>query len=223
METRPEAAERQALPWSRPSPEQKPLLWARVAADALTFSRLVAGVGLALWPWQQTTRSLAVLFRWKLALWTADALDGALARRSQTAPSWLGRADIWIDALVTLCTGVALVRIGLLPAGWLAAWVGLCGLLYVARPVGTVLLVFMFPLHAALVVLAVAHRLPEAWVFLVWVSILAWVKWDRLKYDIDLFVRGLPEGPRRWVWSWLPDFLRMTPNERAEHAEEPEE
>src|SRR5690606_14374570 len=32
-------------------PGSAPLYWARVAADTLTVSRLVAGITLALWPW----------------------------------------------------------------------------------------------------------------------------------------------------------------------------
>lgn len=73
------------------APGAEPVPWARTAADLLTLSRLAVGVGLALWPWQPSLRSLAALFRWKMALWTADAADGALARWSRTPPSWIGR------------------------------------------------------------------------------------------------------------------------------------
>src|SRR5690606_15597554 len=79
------------------APGAEPVPWARTAADLLTLSRLAVGVGLALWPWQPSLRSLAALFRWKMALWTADAADGALARWSRTPPSWIGRQDIWLD------------------------------------------------------------------------------------------------------------------------------
>ena len=201
------------------APGAEPVPWARTAADLLTLSRLAVGVGLALWPWQPSLRSLAALFRWKMALWTADAADGALARWSRTPPSWIGRQDIWLDTVITLSAGVALARMGFLPAAGLAAWTAACAAAYALRPVETVLLVFMLPLHLSVVVLAAAHRLPEAWVFLAWVVVMAVLGRRRLTQVIGLFIGGLPDGPRRWVLSWLPAVLRAEPDHAGPEAD----
>lgn len=199
-------------------PASEPLRWARVAADTLTVSRLVAGITLALWPWEPSVRSLAALFRWKILLWSLDAVDGVLARRSRTPPSWIGRNDIWVDSLVTLGTGTALARMGFLSGSLLALWLVLCTALYVIRPAHTLLLVFMFPLHLALVGLAAIHRLHEVGLFLLWLLALAYLARKRLKWVIGVFIEGLPDGPREWVLSWLPAWLRLAPEERAAFA-----
>ena len=195
--------------------QEKPLRWARVLADALTYSRLVAAAALLVWPWEPSTRSLAVLLRCKILLWSADAVDGALARRSRTPPSWIGRNDIWIDSLVTLGTGVSLARMGLVPAAFVVAWLAACAAAYAFRPVHTALLAFMFPLQATLVLLAVAYGLPEVWLLAAWLAVLACLAWRRLKWVIAVFIDGLPGALRGWVWSWLPSFLRLTREERA--------
>lgn len=204
-------------------PASEPLRWARVAADTLTVSRLVAGITLALWPWEASVRSLAALFRWKILLWSLDAVDGVLARRSRTPPSWIGRNDIWVDSLVTLGTGTALARMGYLSGNLLALWLAVCTALYVIRPVHTVLLVFMFPLHLALVGLATIHRLHEVGLFLLWLLALAYLARKRLKWVIGVFIEGLPDGPREWVLSWLPAWLRLSPEERAAFQIDPVE
>ena len=200
----------------------------------LTYARLAGGIALAVWPWEQAIpswgldaqsweqavrssepaiQSLATLLRCKILLWSADAVDGVLARRSHTPPSWIGRHDIWVDSLVTLGTGVALARMGFLPAGFVGAWLAACAVLYAVRPVHTVLLIFMFPLQLTLVALAVVHRLPDVWLFGAWLAVLTCLVWRRLKYVIATFIEGLPGGLRRWVWSWLPAWLRRDPSE----------
>ena len=197
------------------APQPAPLWWARVAADVLTFSRLVGALALAAWPWEPGVGSLAALLRWKIVLWSTDAADGVLARRSNTPPSWIGRQDIWIDSLVSLSGWVALARMGFLPVRLVVFWPTACALLYLLRPVHTVLLLFMFPLHLVLVGLAALHRLPEVAWFAAWVAALAFLVRRRLKWVIAVFIDGLPEELRRWVLSWLPAWLRLTPEERA--------
>lgn len=204
-------------PVSHPAREQRhePVRWARAAADTVTFSRLAAGVLLAFWPWEPTTRSLAALFRWKILLWSADAVDGVLARRSRTPPSWIGRQDIWIDCFVALAAAIALTRMGFLPVRFVVGWPATCAVLYILRPVHTVLLVFMLPLHLSVVVAAAIYKLPEFGWFLLWLASLAYLARRRLKWVIADFIQGLPDGPRKWVNSWLPAWLRLTPEERA--------
>ncbi len=212
----PSPPEKGLLQFPDRAPGPQPVRWMRVAADTLTFARFVAGAALALWPWEPSVQSLALVFRWKLLLWTADAADGVLARRSRTPPSWIGRRDIWIDAFVTLAAGIALARAGFLPGLYLALWLSACVFLYLVRPVETVLLAFMFPVQIVLVAQAALRRLPEVALFALWVAALAYLDRRRLKWVIEQFIKGLPDGPKRWVWSWLPAWLRLKPEERAQ-------
>lgn len=202
-----------------PASKGPPLPWARRLADVLTFTRLAGGVALGLWPWEESIDSLRGIVRAAILLWSTDAVDGHLARRSRTAPSAIGRHDLLADVLLTVGAAVALVRAGLLPPASLALWTGLCALLYALRPVSTVILAFMFPLQLALPVLALLHGLPELLLFVVWAAALAVLNRKRLKWVIDQFIEGLPDRLRRWVRSWLPGWLELTPEERADYVE----
>lgn len=195
-------------------PRGRPLPWARILADLLTFSRLIGGVALALMPWDQTVSSLGRLVKYNMLLWSTDALDGRIARHSQTPASWIGERDALVDAALTLGTGIALVRSGYLPGKIIAVWLGTCLVLYAIRPVTTLVLVFMCPLQLALPVFAVVHRCPEARLYFIWVAVVAFASRKRLKWVIEVFVKGLPGRQQEWVWSWLPGWLRLTPAER---------
>jgi phosphatidylglycerophosphate synthase len=76
----------------------------RLAANALTGSRVIAGLAVAMRP------SLAVL----VAAIATDWIDGTLARRGGDA-SYGARFDLEADSLLTLGTAVAAVRRGASP------------------------------------------------------------------------------------------------------------
>jgi phosphatidylglycerophosphate synthase len=193
----------------------EPVLWARMLADLLTVSRLLGGMALAVMPWERTASSLGRLVKYNLLLWSTDSVDGTIARRSNTPPSWIGERDIVVDSALTLGTGIALARSGFLPGKLVVVWLGLCVALYAIRPVSTTILVFMFPLQITLPIIAIAHGCPEARLYLIWVAALAVMSWKRLKFVIESFINGLPERQRDRIWSWLPNWLRLTPEERA--------
>lgn len=194
--------------------EGKPVRWARILADLLTLSRLVGGVALAFVPWETVADALQKLVVCSLVLWTTDAVDGRMARRSGLPASWLGEREIVVDAALALGVAAALVRSGYVSGGFLTVWLALCLTLYIIRPVDTILLIFMVPLHLALPVLAFVHRLPEFKLFLLWVAAMALANRTRLKWVIEVFITGLPDRLERWVWSWLPRWLRLTEDER---------
>ena len=149
-----------------------------------------------------------------MLLWSTDAVDGRIARRSKKPPSWIGEREALVDSTLTLGTGIALARSGCLPGEWVAAWLGTCLVLYAVKPVATLVLAFMLPLQMALPVLAFAHGCPEVWLYVIWVAAVAVVSWRRLKWVIEEFINGLPDRQRAWVWSWLPGWLRLTAEER---------
>jgi len=195
-------------------PHGRPLPWARKLADLLTLSRFLGGIALALMPWEKTVRSLGKLIKYNLLLWSTDAVDGRIARGSKTPSSWVGEHDAQIDFVLTLCTGIALARSGFLPGELIVVWLVACLMLYAIRPVATVLLAFMFPMQIALPALAFVYGCPEARLYVIWVAVVAFVSRKRLKWVIEVFINGLPDRQREWVWSWLPDWLRLTPEER---------
>ncbi|MCK9221593.1 MAG: CDP-alcohol phosphatidyltransferase family protein [Limnochordia bacterium] len=194
--------------------QSRPLLWVRALADLLTLSRLIGGVALALMSWERTVSSLGRLVKYNMILWSTDMLDGKIARRSQTPPSWIGERDAWIDAILTLGTSIALTRSGYLPGKLVAAWLGICLVSYAIRPVATIVLVFMCPLQLTLPVLAFVHHCPEVRMYFIWVAAVAFFSRKRLKWVIEVFINGLPDQQREWVWSWLPSWLKLTPEER---------
>lgn len=192
----------------------KPVRWARGLADVLTLSRLIGSIVLVWLPWEATIDALRRLVQYSLLLWTTDAVDGRIARRSHLPASWLGKRDIFIDCALAFAVCVALARSGYIPGALLAAWLGVCLVTYGMRPVDTVLLIFMLPLHLALPVLAFMNDIPEFKLYFIWVAVIAVLNYKRLKWVIELFINGLPERLRTWVWSWLPAWLRLTPSER---------
>lgn len=202
----------------------KPARWARSLADLLTLSRLVGGVLLALAPWEAATDSLRRLVRWSVLLWSTDAVDGRIARRSRLPASWLGQREILVDSALALGVGVALARSGCVSGTLLAAWLAVCLAAYAIRPAETALLVFMLPLQLALPILTLVHGLPEFHLYLVWAAAVAVLNRARLKWVIETFIDGLPRGLREWIGSWLPAWLRLSPQERASfQAAEPED
>ncbi|MGI6081978.1 MAG: hypothetical protein ACOYEP_03800 [Limnochordia bacterium] len=128
-------------------------------------------------------------------------------------PHWLGEHDILIDSALALGVVIALARLGYVPGTLIAAWLGVCLTMYAIRPVDTVILVFMLPLHLAMPVAAFAHRLPEFKLYLIWVAATAVINRSRLKWNIEIFINGLPHRLRRSIWSWLPAWLRLTSDE----------
>lgn len=192
-----------------------PMPWTRLVADLLTLSRLAGGVALAVMPWERSGASLGKLVKYSILLWSTDAVDGKIARRSLTPPSRIGKHDIWIDVALTVGCAIALARMEYLPGRIIAGWAAVCTLLYWLRPVSTILLAFMFPLQLSLPVLAIVHRRPEVWLYVIWVAALAVLNWTRLKWVIEVFIEGLPDRQREWVWSWLPTWLQLSEEERA--------
>ncbi len=194
--------------------KDKPLHWARMVADLMTYLRLFGGLLLPFLSWEHSIDSLGRLVKINLLLWSTDALDGKFARISNTPSSWIGERDIYVDTVMTTGTSIALVRAGFLPREFMVIWFCLCLVVYLIRPVATVMLAFMLPLQVALPLLALKHGCPEFNLYLLWLLIIALINRVRVKFVIENFVNGLPETQKQWVRSWLPNWLRPTPQQR---------
>lgn len=90
--------------------------WARAAADALTWLRLAIALFI---PWSGGLRGPVQM---NLLGWSADLLDGPLARYSHTPASRSGGLDLAIDTVFTWTTAIGLARLGYLPGLGLAIW-----------------------------------------------------------------------------------------------------
>lgn len=194
--------------------DAKPLRWARMLADVMTCVRLLGGLLLPFLAWEHSADALGRLVKINLLLWSTDAVDGKFARLSNTPSSWIGKRDIYVDTVLTIGTSLALVRAGFIPKGLLGIWFCLCLIVYIIRPVATVMLAFMCPLQITLPVLALVHGCPEFNLYLLWLLIIALVNRIRVKCVIEDFINGLPETQKQWVLSWLPQWLRPTPQQR---------
>jgi phosphatidylglycerophosphate synthase len=85
-----------------------------VAADLLTFSRLIAA-GILLWLGLQGPQTLQWAILVAVLAWTTDQLDGWAARRAST-PTHLAPADFAIDSTLYACTLAYLAMTGYVPA-----------------------------------------------------------------------------------------------------------
>ncbi len=194
--------------------KDRTLHWARLLADLMTYLRLLGGLLLPFLSWDHSADSLGRLVKINLLLWSTDALDGKFARLSNTPSSWIGRRDIYVDTVMTVGTSLALVRAGYFSRELLVIWFCLCLVVYLFRPVATVMLAFMMPLQVALPLLALLHGCPEFNLYLLWLLIIALINRVRVKFVIEDFINGLPETHKQWVRSWLPNWLQPTPQQR---------
>ena len=90
---------------------------AKLAADIITIIRTLL-IPVFIWlGFAYGTDALPVVIWLEIFNWTADSLDGPLARRSSIEThTWIGDRDLPIDMLITAALGVYLVGAGLL--GW---------------------------------------------------------------------------------------------------------
>ena len=92
-----------------------------VAADLLTFSRLIAA-GIMLWLGLQGPQTLRWAILVAVLAWTTDQLDGWAARRANS-PTHLAPADFAIDTVLYAATLGYLVLAGFVPAAPAIAFV----------------------------------------------------------------------------------------------------
>jgi CDP-alcohol phosphatidyltransferase len=142
-----------------------------VAADLLTFSRLIAA-GILLWLGLQGPQTLPMAILVGVLAWTTDQLDGWAARRAST-PTHLAPADFAIDSVLYACTLAYLVITGFVPAAPAIAFIALSlGLWSIYRRKAiAILCVRLIDLLSAVVIF---KHVPLIGVLLVgWVAVLA--------------------------------------------------
>jgi phosphatidylserine synthase len=96
------------------------MIAAKQVADILTWARTLLAVALPVLGITQGAKSLQLAVILLIANWTADSLDGVLARRSSVQyHTWIGDHDLEIDMLISVGALAYLVTAGFL--SWQAA------------------------------------------------------------------------------------------------------
>jgi endonuclease/exonuclease/phosphatase family metal-dependent hydrolase len=157
----------------------------RVLADLLTWLRAAAAMALAGLGIAYGRSSLAASTALLLFSWTSDAFDGAMGRRSGTAPSWIGAHDLEVDIAVSAGLGVWLVGAGFVPwlaaAAYLLVWAGVFTWLGVQRSPG---MLVQAPVYLGFIVVALRD---EPWAgasLLVWIATAVVTTWPRFPQEI---------------------------------------
>jgi phosphatidylglycerophosphate synthase len=160
-----------------------------VAADLLTFSRLIAA-GIMLWLGLQGPQTLPWAILVAVLAWTTDQLDGWAARRAST-PTHLAPADFAIDSALYACTLAYLVMTGFVPAAPAIAFVVLAlGLwLIYRRKAIAILCVRLIDLLSALVIFK--HKPLIGALLVGWVVVLAVLYRRRLMERVPLWLAEL--------------------------------
>ncbi|MEW5786045.1 MAG: CDP-alcohol phosphatidyltransferase family protein, partial [Bacillota bacterium] len=183
--------------------------WVRLAADALTFSRLMLGLAMLVCPLLlEQSRALAAVLWLNLAGLATDALDGELGRYSGTALTWIGKNDYLFDLGLAFCTTVALARLGFLWWWFPVAWAP-CFLYFSLRfPTDTVRMGFLFILLVPPPFLALVYQRTIGLAYILFIILAAAFKYQRLIQNINLFIEGLPGAGRQRLQAVLRHLLK---------------
>jgi hypothetical protein len=170
-------------------------------ADIITFSRVLL-IPLILWlgltRGQEAIPIVVVLMIYN---WTADSLDGPLARRNPTPnQSWIGQRDLEIDMLISASVLGYLVSAALLP--WpIAAFYILVWLLYISRKSLSQFagIVFQVPIYGWLILVALKESPQVGLWLLAWVILAIVLTWPKLpKVILPDLISDLRGVLKRW-------------------------
>lgn len=170
-------------------------------ADIITFSRVLL-IPLILWlGLTRGQEAIPIVVALMIYNWTADSLDGPLARRNP-APnqSWIGQRDLEIDMLISASVLGYLVSADLLP--WpIAAFYILVWLLYffrkgISRFTG---MVFQAPIYVWFVLVALIDSPQVGLWILAWILLAIVITWPKFtKVIVPDFLTDLRGVFKRW-------------------------
>lgn len=173
------------------------MLRLKLVADLLTFSRAVIAlviVALSLF-WPEPPLQAVIWLVW--AGWITDALDGPLARRDrQSEETWIGEHDLLVDILLAVSMLAFLMGVGFISPLWTAVY-AVVGLLFMLhfRNMGACMC-FMFPIDLGFMYVIWQRAPAQTRVILLYLAILAILRWDKLMANIRIFIEDLRQNLR---------------------------
>jgi phosphatidylglycerophosphate synthase len=174
----------------------------RLLADIFTASRLVIAAFTVWAGVQYGADAFGAVAAAVLLGWTLDTLDGHLARAaSNPQPSWLGRHERQLDAVMVVAGFLYLTLIGFIPVWICVTYLILLALVVIWFRSVAVMTVLEAPLALLIPVFAFFVEPFWGWMFVLWGLVAALLDWRRLKVririlweDAQRLRRGVPEG-----------------------------
>lgn len=157
------------------------MLAAKQVADLITWARALIAISLPVIGYLRGVASLQLAVILLIFNWTADSVDGVLARRSRVQyRSWIGDHDLEIDMLISFGTLAYLVITGLVTWQIAAIYVLLWLFIFWRSGVPHVLgVIFQAPIYAVFMILAI-RELPQTGLWLlIWIVAAIVITWPK--------------------------------------------
>ncbi len=150
-------------------------------ADAITWARALLAISLPLLGISQGAKSIQLAVILLIANWTADSVDGVLARRSRGQyRTWIGDHDLEIDMFISVGTLAYLAAAGFIL--WQIAVIYLLVWLFVFWRFGVphiMGVLFQVPIYAFFIVVAIREYPQTGLWLLIWVAAAIIVTWPK--------------------------------------------
>jgi phosphatidylglycerophosphate synthase len=162
------------------------MIRAKTVADTITAGRSLLGVGLLWLGLAQGASGLATAMWMLIANWTADCLDGPIARRSRPwYRTWIGDHDLEVDILVSGCLLGYMAASSFVPLWAAAAYVVIWGLVFwwlgVPKALG---MLSQAPVYGGFIWVALREIPEQGWCLPAWILAATAVTWPRFPNEI---------------------------------------
>jgi hypothetical protein len=166
----------------------------RILADSLTGLRLVLAALIVGLGFTRGKDALETVIGALLVGWTADTLDGHVARRSRdTRKTWLSQNDIPVDAAMAVSSLIYLTMAGFVSVAVCLAYLVVASLLVAVFRARTLIIALEVPLALLPVVIGFARRPVLGWAFVGWAALAVLLDHHRFFVRVRMFFDGVPD------------------------------
>ena len=154
---------------------------AKQTADIITWARALIALSLPVLGISQGVKSLQMAVILLIINWTADSVDGVLARRSRRQyRSWIGDHDLEVDMLISIGALAYLVVTGLLlwqiAAVYILLWLFIFWRFGVPHVMGVL---FQTPIYVLFIIIAIREIPQVALWMIIWIVAAIIVTWPK--------------------------------------------
>lgn len=159
---------------------------AKTVADTITAGRALLGVGFLWLGFSKGPSGLAGAIWILIANWTADCLDGPIARRSRPwYRTWIGEHDLEVDILVAGCLLGYMTASSLVPRVGAALYAAIWGLVFWRLGVPKALgMLAQAPVYGWFIWVALREIPGQGWCLPAWILAATIVTWPRFPKEI---------------------------------------